>query len=74
MSLSDLDNTVQSITGSTTSLFDYEFNLVKSSCAYYISYNDKTDMNEEILVEYEILNDNEDTSEIIVRIDNVSKL
>ncbi len=36
MSLSDLDNTVQNITGSTTSLFDYEFDLVKKQlCLLY---------------------------------------
>lgn len=72
VSLLELDNTVQSITGSTTSLFDYDTTNV--SCSYYISYNDETDMDEEILVEYDIVKENEERTETIVKVTNVSRL
>ncbi len=74
ISLLDLDNTVQKITGSTTSLFDYEFCDVKNGCSYYIKFNDDTDMAEEILVEYKIVANNEEKTEILVKITNVSEL
>lgn len=77
VSLLDLDNKVRSITGSTTSLFDYDFDCVKASCSYYISYNNDTDMSEEILVEYDIIKDDENDeykTETIVKVTNVSEL
>ncbi len=74
MTLLEVDNKVEGITGSTTSLFDYGFEEVKSSCSYYIQYNDETDMDEEILVEYEIVEDNEEQTDIIVKVTNVSRL
>ena len=77
--LLDLDNTVERVTGSTTSLFDFDLerdiiNENEGSCSYYISYNDETDMDEEINVEFAVIKENEDEKEILVKVTNVSWL
>lgn len=77
--LLDLDNTVERVTGSTTSLFDFDLerdiiNKNEGSCSYYISYNDETDMDEEINVEFAVIKENEDEKEILVKVTNVSWL
>lgn len=77
--LLDLDNTVENLTGSTTSVFDFDLdrdiiNDNEGSCSYYISYNDETDMDEEINVEFEVIEDNEDEREILVKVTNINWL
>ena len=77
--LLDLDNTVENLTGSTTSVFDFDLdrdiiNDNEGSCSYYISYNDETDMDEEINVEFEVVENNEDEREMLVKVTNVSWL
>lgn len=77
--LLDLDNTVERVTGSTTSVFDFDLdrdiiNDNEGSCSYYISYNDETDMDEEINVEFTVIKENEDEKEILVKVTNVSWL
>lgn len=77
--LLDLDNTVERVTGSTTSLFDFDLerdiiNENEGSCSYYISYNDEADMDEEINVEFTVTKENEDEKEILVKVTNVSWL
>lgn len=77
--LLDLDNTVERVTGSTTSVFDFDLdrdiiNDNEGSCNYYISYNDETDMDEEINVEFTVTKENEDEKEILVKVTNVSWL
>lgn len=77
--LLDLDNTVERVTGSTTSVFDFDLdrdiiNDNEGSCSYYISYNDETDMDEEINVEFTVTKENEDEKEILVKVTNVSWL
>lgn len=66
MTLVEMDNEVQRITGSTTSLFDTESDCIKQqSCSYYID----TDKN--IIVEFEIVNKKEDDTETIVKTTDV---
>lgn len=77
--LLDLDNTVERVTGSTTSVFDFDLerdiiNKDEGSCSYYIEYNDETDMDEEINVEFAVIKENEDEKEILVKVTNVSWL
>lgn len=77
--LLDLDNIVERVTGSTTSVFDFDLdrdiiNDNEGSCSYYISYNDETDMDEEINVEFEVIEDNEDEREILVKVTNINWL
>ncbi len=78
--LLDLDNTVEDLTGSTTSVFDFDlnrdimYNNKEGSCSYYIEYNDETDMDEEINVEFTVIKENEDEKEILVKVTNVSWL
>ena len=77
--LLDLDNKIEKLTGSTTSVFEYDLerdiiNENEGSCSYYISYNDETDMDEEINVEFTVIKENEDEKEILVKVTNVSWL
>lgn len=77
--LLDLDNKIEKVTGSTTSVFDFDLerdiiNENEGSCSYYISYNDETDMDEEINVEFAVIKENEDEKEILVKVTNVSWL
>lgn len=77
--LLDLDNIVERVTGSTTSVFDFDLdrdiiNDNEGSCSYYISYNDEADMDEEINVEFTVTKENEDEKEILVKVTNVSWL
>ena len=77
--LLDLDNKIEKVTGSTTSVFDFDLdrdiiNDNEGSCSYYISYNDETDMDEEINVEFTVIKENEDEKEILVKVTNVSWL
>ena len=77
--LLDLDNKIEKLTGSTTSVFEYDLerdiiNENEGSCSYYISYNDETDMDEEINVEFTVTKENEDEKEILVKVTNVSWL
>lgn len=77
--LLDLDNKIEKLTGSTTSVFEYDLerdiiNENEGSCSYYISYNDETDMDEEINVEFAVIKENEDEKEILVKVTNVSWL
>ena len=66
MTLVDMDNKAERITGSTTSLFDDESDCMEQkSCAYYID----TDKN--IIVEFEIINKKEDNTETIIKITDV---
>lgn len=66
MTLLDLDNEAERITGSTTSLFDAESDCMEQkSCAYYMD----TDKN--IIVEFEIINKNEDNTETIVKVTDI---
>lgn len=72
--LLDLDNTVEDLTGTTTSVFDYElnrdimYNNKEGSCSYYITEE------EEINVEFKIVKNNDDEREILVKVTNVSWL
>ena len=77
--LLDLDNKIEKVTGSTTSVFDFDLdrdiiNDNEGSCSYYISYNDEADMDEEINVEFTVTKENEDEKEILVKVTNVSWL
>lgn len=77
--LLDLDNKIEKVTGSTTSVFDFDLdrdiiNDNEGSCSYYISYNDEADMDEEINVEFAVIKENEDEKEILVKVTNVSWL
>lgn len=66
ITLVDMDNEIERITGSTTSLFDTESDCMEQlSCSYYIE-EDKN-----IVVEFEIINNNEeDSSETLVKVTN----
>lgn len=72
--LLDLDNTVEDLTGSTTSVFDFDlnrdimYNNKEGSCSYYITEE------EEINVEFEVIEDNEDEREILVKVTNINWL
>lgn len=67
MTLVDMDNEAERITGSTTSLFDYEEDCMEQkSCAYYI------DTDKDIVVKFEIVTLNkEDNTETIVKVTDV---
>lgn len=67
MTLVEMDNEAERITGSTTSLFDAENNCMEqTSCSYYMD----TDKN--IVVEFEIINKNEeDNTETLVKVTDV---
>lgn len=77
--LLDLDNKIEKVTGSTTSVFDFDLdrdiiNDNEGSCSYYISYNDEADMDEEINVEFTVIKESEDEKGILVKVTNVSWL
>lgn len=64
--LVDMDNTVERITGSTWSVFDCINDcLEQTSCAYYIKEN------KNIVVDFDIIENNEDETEIIVKVTSV---
>lgn len=66
MTLVDMDNEAERITGSSTSLFDSENDCMEqNSCAYYID----TDKN--LIVEFEIIEQKEDNTETIVKVINI---
>lgn len=66
MSLLEMDNEAERITGSTTSLFDAENDCMEqTSCAYYID----TDKN--IVLDFEIVKKEEDNKDTIVKITNI---
>ena len=67
MTLVEMDNEAERITGSTTSLFDAESDCMEqTSCAYYMD----TDKN--IIVEFEIISKNEeDNTETLVKVTDV---
>ena len=66
MTLVDMDNEAERITGSTTSLFDTESDCMEQkSCAYYMD----TDKN--IIVEFEIINKKEDNTETIIKVTDI---
>lgn len=66
MSLLEMDNGAERITGSTTSLFDAENDCMEqTSCAYYID----TDKN--IVLDFEIVKKEEDNKDTIVKITNI---
>ena len=71
--LLDLDNTIENLTESTTSVFDFDlerdimYNDKEGFCSYYIT--------EEIInLEFEVIEDNNDEREILVKVTNVSWL
>lgn len=65
MTLCEMDNKAESITGSTSSVFDAE-DEIEQCCAPYWMAKDKN-----IMVEYEILENNEDKTEIKVKVTDV---
>ena len=66
MSLLEMDNGAERITGSTTSLFDAENDCMEqTSCAYYID----TDKN--IVLDNEIVKKEEDNKDTTVKITNI---
>lgn len=66
MTLVDMDNEAERITGSTTSLFNTESDCMEQkSCAYYMD----TDKN--IIVEFEIINKKEDNTETIIKVTDI---
>ena len=66
MTLLDMDNEAERITGSTTSLFDAESDCIEQkSCAYYMD----TDKN--IIVEFEIIDKKEDNTETLVKVTDI---
>lgn len=66
MTLVDMDNEAERITGSTTSLFDAESDCIEQkSCAYYMD----TDKN--IIVEFEIIDKKEDNTETLVKVTDI---
>lgn len=67
MTLLEMDNEAERITGSTTSLFDAESDCIEQKgCAYYID----TDKN--IIVEFEIINkDVENNLRTLVKVVNI---
>lgn len=67
MTLVDMDNEAERITGSTTSLFDSESDCMEqTSCSYYM------DTDKDIVVEFEIINKNdEDNTETIVKVTDI---
>lgn len=66
MTLLEMDNEAERITGSTTSFFDCENDCIEQkSCAYNI----KKDKN--IVVEFEIISKNEDNTETLVKITDI---
>lgn len=66
ISLVEMDNEVERITESTSSLFDYESDCMEqNSCAYYI----REDKN--IIVEFEIIKKEENNLETIVKVTDI---
>ena len=66
MTLLEMDNEAERITRSTTSLFDAESDsMEQTSCAYYMD----TDKN--IVVEFEIINKNEDNTETLIKVTDI---
>lgn len=72
ISLVDMDNEVGRITGSTTSLFDAENDCMEqNSCAYFI-YDKEFIGAKNIVVEFEIINENkEDSAETLVKVTDI---
>lgn len=65
MSLLEMDNKIQDILKTNTSLFDFENDCINQlSCAYYVN-------NQEIIVEFEILKKEKNNFDTIVKITNI---
>lgn len=66
ITLCEMDNVAERITESTTSVFDAVSDcLEQKSCGYYIKEN------KNIIVEFDILEDNEDKTEIKVKVTDI---
>ena len=66
MTLLEMDNEAERITGSTTSLFDVENDCMEqTSCAYYM------DKDKNIIVAFEIVKKEENNKETIVKVTNI---
>lgn len=71
MTLLDLDNDAQRITGSTASLFDAENDCIEqTSCAYFI-YDNKYIGPKNIIIEFEIIDKNEDNLNTIIKVTDI---
>lgn len=65
MSLLEMDNKIQDILKTNTSLFDFENDcIIQKSCAYYVN-------NQEIVVEFDILKKEKNNFDTIVKITNI---
>ena len=63
LTLVEMDNAVERITGSTTSIFDEISDcLEQKSCAYYMEEN------KNIIVEFDIIEENEEETESLVKV------
>lgn len=66
LTLVEMDNTMESITGSETSVFDtIRECLEQKSCAYYMEEN------KNIIVEFDIVEDNEEKTEILIKVTDI---
>lgn len=66
ITLEEMDNEIERITGSTASLFDAESDCIEQlSCSYYIEEN------KSIVVEFEIINKEENNLDTIVKVTNI---
>lgn len=71
ITLLDLDNDAQRITGSTVSLFDAENDCIEqTSCSYFI-YDNKYIGQKNIIIEFEIIDKNEDNLSTIVKVTDI---
>lgn len=71
MTLLDLDNDAQRITGSTASLFDALNDCIEqTSCSYFICDN-KYIGQKNIIIEFEIIDKNDDNLDTIVKVTNI---
>lgn len=65
MSLLEMDNKIQDILKTTTSLFDFENDCInQKSCAYYVN-------NQEVIVEFDIIKKSQNNLDTIVKITNI---
>ncbi len=71
ITLLDLDNDAQRITGSTVSLFDAENDCIEqTSCSYFL-YDNKYIGQKNIIIEFEIIDKNEDNLSTIVKVTDI---
>ena len=65
MSLLEMDNKIQDILKTTTSLFDFENDcIIQQSCAYYVN-------KQEIVIEFDIIKKSQNNLNNIVKITNI---